>query len=137
MALSNWDCEAFNEKGGYAASWVEWKDVRCKIYKNRLFVTIGETVMEFWEGHLCIPTGEGFIEIFAARSPRQASVFCFAQWGEQILAGVGVYAYDEHDAFVGVTDETMNEFKRWLTNLDHMYWSPDEQWLALMKGEKK
>jgi len=112
MALSNWDTWAKDFDNKTVLGIFETKQVKVEIYKNWLYVTVGDVLMTMHEGEISIND----IYIRATRGP-QSGVYVFCKAGYKHnnnlkgMIGCGVYGYEDEE-FVGVTQKCIEFFKK-------------------------
>ena len=140
MALSNWDCIAWDERGEPCDGRLRTPDgIIVDIYKNWVYV-YDKTAYESWKSdcknydHPCImEIHEGIftyknIDIRATRG-KQGAIYVAAIYRiyreNKVLGlyGIGCYGY-ESDEWVGVKEETIADFFRWLYKTAEKYILP-------------
>lgn len=142
MALSNWDCLAFDAEGKPGSGEVRNTNAAVEIYKNWVYVEFPSfgyekegtsNVHSIQEGDIQI----GGFRILAKRYESQQAVFVLVEQGYTgvpVMAGIGCYGYSEQGEFVGVLPETLEEFLAWLSSL---YKDQAQEWLDKVKSSRK
>jgi len=114
MALSNWDCMAFDQDGSPCIGRLSSGNETMSIYKNWVWIDgVGNNPQQFEEGFRHV----GNLCVMAIRHQSQDSVFCRIQHGSMLVAGIGCYGFDGME-WVGVTPETLGAFMEWLRSID-------------------